>query len=206
MCSQLGPAVPPGSVLPRSDAVRIHTASNIACPGLFPTKGEPGIMQKAPLALRGRGNPFLSPKGFNLIVPASSACGLTANTAQRFGSLASLECKTSPTETFFSCKTNTLSVTRNIFLKARTKGEVSADKGTKGLVLWGTFSDADRNLFAPGVVFILSFYSFQKYISSDCNFHQQFKTSSLFFFFLMEITRLLKILLPKKPPSFTKNV
>lgn len=41
----------------------------------------------------------------------------TANIAQHFGSLASLKCKTSPTETFFSCKANTFSVTRNIFLR-----------------------------------------------------------------------------------------
>lgn len=147
MCSQLGPAVPPGSVLRCSArAVHIYAASNIACAGLFPTKEEPGITPRAPLALRGRGNPFISPEGFSLIVPASSACGLTANTAQRFGSLASLECKTSPTETFPSCTTNTLSVTRNIFLRHEQRVRFLQTKEPK-VLFYGAHSLTQTEIF-----------------------------------------------------------
>lgn len=92
----------------------IHRLPWISFP--HPKPVQPYAEIPASLEREGKSSPF--PKGFQLNCSSFiKPVVFTANIAQHFGSLASLECKTSPTETFFSCKANTFSVTRTIFLR-----------------------------------------------------------------------------------------
>lgn len=94
-----------------------HPSPAHCLPKRFPTQKKLGLVQISHLpGEEGEILPFpqrLSAEFFQLHEPVV----ITANTASHFGSLASLKCKTSPTQTFFLSKANTLSVTRTISLK-----------------------------------------------------------------------------------------
>lgn len=98
---------------------------------IFPTQKELGLSQITHLPRQGGEIlPFpqrLSAEFFQLHQPVVIA----ANTASHFGSLASLKCKTSPTQTFFLSKANTLSVTRTISLKHEQRARFPQTKELK---------------------------------------------------------------------------
>ena len=131
MCSQPGwwrwrwhqaPAVAPGyrCPWPRSQPLRCTFMQADTSPALnvfSPPKKIPALSRNPHLPREG-GEILPLPQRVSIeLFQLHQPVVFTANIAQHFGSLASLECKTSPTETFFSCKANTLSVTRNIFLR-----------------------------------------------------------------------------------------